>query len=298
MTSVKIIKNLFPQLNTVPGVSRLPTFVEGVGIPRMIHQTFYHKNLPPELQNNANRLKALNPGWQYCFYDDTDIERFIRSNYPPLVWSYFCRIDPAYGAARADLFRYLLMYKCGGVYLDIKSSLTRPLDETIKPDDCYLLSHWDNGKGEQYEGWGMHTELVGMARGEYQQWHIACSPGHPFLKAVIETVLANTDKYNPALHDVGRYGVLRVTGPIAYTIAINRLLSKHRARLVHNHAELGFKYSIYKPTDPQEGFKTHYSALKMPIVKLSAAKKRSAVLLQGAQSFTRTVAQLARKYGL
>ncbi|WP_194710980.1 glycosyltransferase family 32 protein [Noviherbaspirillum soli] len=285
--------NLFPQLNTIPTGSKVPAIAEGVGIPKIIHQTFYDKVLSPELQNNVNRLKALNPGWKYRFYDDTDIEHFITSNYPRLVWNYFCRIDNTYGAARADLFRYLLMYKCGGVYLDIKSSLNKPLDETIMPEDCYLLSHWKNGAGEQYDGWGMHEELIGMAQGEYQQWHIACAPGHPFLKAVIETVLANIDKYNPALHDVGRYGVLRVTGPIAYTIAINRLQSKHRCRIVDNNAELGFEYSIYKPTDPQGILRTHYSALKMPIIKLNAAKKNSALLLKGAQRLKRSLAKLA-----
>lgn len=271
----------------------MPTVAEGMEIPKIIHQTFYDKVLPPELQKNVDRLKALNPSWEYRFYDDTDIEQFITSNYPRLVWNYFCRIDNTYGAARADLFRYLLMYKCGGVYLDIKSSLSKPLGETIKPTDCYLLSHWNNGTGEQHESWGMYEELVGIAQGEYQQWHIACAPGHPFLKAVIEAVLANIDKYNPALHGVGKYGVLRVTGPIAYTIAINRLLPKQRFRIVDCRAELGFEYSIYKSTDHQRTFTTHYSALKIPIIRLSAAKKNSAMLFKCAQHLKHYVAKLA-----
>lgn len=290
---MQTIKNLFSRLNTIPSSSKVPSVEEGTEIPKIIHQTFYDKALAPELQNNVDKLKELNPCWEYRFYGDVEIENFIKLNYPPLVWNYFCRIDDAYGAARADLFRYLLMYKCGGVYLDIKSSLNKPLDETIRPDDCYVLSHWKNGAGEPYEGWGVHKDLVGIAQGEYQQWHIACAPGHPFLKAVIETVLANIDSYNPALHDVGRYGVLRVTGPIAYTIAINRLISKHRVRIVDDHAELGFEYSIYTTTDPRRAFKTHYSALKVPIVKLSAAKKKSALLIRSAKRLKHSVAKLA-----
>ena len=35
------------------------------------------------------------------------------------------------GAHKADLFRYAYLYKCGGVYLDVKTVLLRNLDEII-----------------------------------------------------------------------------------------------------------------------------------------------------------------------
>ena len=35
----------------------------------------------------------------------------------------------------ADVFRYLAVYREGGVYLDVKSTVTCPLDEVLSPDD-------------------------------------------------------------------------------------------------------------------------------------------------------------------
>ena len=106
------------------------------------------------------------------------------------------------------MFRYLLLYKVGGVYLDIKSTATRPLDAVLLPQDQFLLSEWNNDN-DGYDVWGKHYELRGFGGREFQQWYIAASPGHPFLRSVIDNVLANIDTYIPGLHGTGKPGVLR-----------------------------------------------------------------------------------------
>ena len=130
-----------------------------MAIPKVIYQTYTTKDLPLLLRENVARLKEINPDYHHELYDDTDIEWFIASRYGSDMLRTYRRINPRYGAARADLFRYLLIYKCGGVYLDIKSRTTRPLDEVLHPDDELLLSHWSNQPGEDYAGWGLHDEL-------------------------------------------------------------------------------------------------------------------------------------------
>src|SRR3954468_19020335 len=117
----------FPTLNIPPDQEILTDVPEGVGIPRIIHQTFRSRLLPEPIQKNIQKIREMNPEWEYRFYDDEDILDFIRSNYDSRVLDYFNRIDPLYGASRCDLFRYLLMYKCGGIYIDIKSSFSKPL---------------------------------------------------------------------------------------------------------------------------------------------------------------------------
>ncbi len=125
-------ERLFPPLNKRIVLHDLPKTEMGKSIPKIIHQTFKTRNLPPELQENVDKLKAKNPGWEYRFYDDSDIIKFISTFYGYEILTYFERINPKYGAARADLFRYLLMYIYGGVYLDIKSTFTRPIDEVLQ----------------------------------------------------------------------------------------------------------------------------------------------------------------------
>lgn len=264
---------LIPSLNLPPKRQRLDELPVGETIPRIIHQTFYDRNLPERLQANVDQLRALNPGWEYRFYDDTDIEAFIKGNYPPFVWDYYERIDRAYGAARADIFRYLLMYKVGGVYLDIKSSASRPLDSVLRPDDRFILSKWHNEKGE-YEHFGVVYDLRHVHGGEFQQWHIICSPGHPFLKQVLETVFDNIDAYDPYLHQTGKRGVLRVTGPVPYTLAIYRMLDQHPHRIVDGRNDLGLEYTVYGKQVHVGVFKGHYSLQTNSIVRLTPSKKR------------------------
>lgn len=136
---------------TFPG---LPQFAEGRSIPKIIHQTFPDHALPAAIEDNVQKMRLANPGWEYRLYDDEDIPRFIGTEYGAAVLARYQRINPKYGAARADLFRYLLMYKVGGAYFDIKASLERPLDAVIRADDRYLLSCWDNEAGQLHEGWG------------------------------------------------------------------------------------------------------------------------------------------------
>lgn len=235
----------------------------GDNIPKVIHQTYYNKTFTPEILENINYLKSMNPDWEHKVYDDADIINYITTHYPELV-AIYNKINPAFGAARADFFRYLLIYNEGGVYLDIKSSLNKPLKEIIAPDDCYLLSYWQNGPDAPYPQAGLHA-CISNPFGELQQWHIVAVKGHPFLKAVIENVCNNIQNYNPLMHDTGGWVVLNITGPIAYTLAIEPHLNEFPHRLARNNLELGFVYSIYESknigTNHLQLGKKHYTLL-------------------------------------
>jgi inositol phosphorylceramide mannosyltransferase catalytic subunit len=125
-----------------------------MAIPKIIHQTVPDKSKMHQIfLDNVSRLKDLNGNWDHRLYDDREIGEFILESYGSEIAGYFDRLNPLYGAARADFFRYLLLYKFGGVYLDIKSTATRPLDEVLNADDVYLLSHWRNKLGQRFEGW-------------------------------------------------------------------------------------------------------------------------------------------------
>lgn len=250
----------------------VPDVVPGTVIPRTIHQVWHDKReLSPALRANIDAIGATNPHWRHHLYDVADMETFIARHYGPAMLAVFHAINPEYVAARADFFRYLLIYAVGGVYLDMKSSTRRSLDECLRADDRYLLSHWDNGPHGSHPGWGLnHRALHAFPRGEYQQWFIAAAPGHPFLKAVIERVIANIREYRPLRVGVGQVGVLSTTGPIPYSLAIEPIRDAHPHRLVDAARDLGLVYSIY---DDQQAcgqhrqiFKRHYTRLVSPVV--------------------------------
>jgi mannosyltransferase OCH1-like enzyme len=260
-------------------------------IPKIIHQTIPDKaNLDDLISKNIQHLKSINQHWDYCLYDDKDCARFIADRYGTVMLSYYESINPMYGAARADLFRYLLIYEYGGVYLDIKSTIVDPLDDVLRQDDVYLLSKWQNRPGQDYEGWGIYNPSIDGVESEYQQWYIAAAPRHPFLKAVIEKVRHNIDSYNPFTDGVGKNGVMKLTGPIAYTSAIEPIQSRHERRVIDDIEKLGFRYSIIPSANHNQYghvklFKHHYTTLTEPIVRRRQYSRIEALVIKNLHQY-------------
>ncbi len=273
-------------------VPRLPDVDLGTTIPKVLHQISATTTLPPVLAANAAAIRATNPTWRYELHDHAQALRYVTSHYGPAVAELLLRIDPRYGPARADLFRYLLMYREGGFYLDIKSTTTRPLDEVLMADDRFVLAQWRNGADQAHPGRGLQRELASVPGGEYQQWWIACAPGHPFLRAVIESVLDNITAYRPWHQGVGKGGVLRVTGPIPYTLAIAPVRHLHPHRQVGSEAELGLEYSILPGMAHERIAKHHYSRCIAPVVRTTGARWiafNAYALARGGYTRSRTV---------
>ena len=238
-------------------------------IPKKIFQSYYSDELPIELMENVEKLKQLNPTWTHVLFNDVKQEEYIKEHYDAEMLNIYLSIDPLYGAARSDLFRYLLLYNEGGVWLDIKSSLTKPLDNVLLDTDEYILSHWDS----RMAICGMHkeiTEVSGIDATEYVQFFIISSPKHTYLKSVIRNVVKKIKEYNDTdvtLDRVGAKGVLSLTGPIIYTNVIYRKKDNVSHREVCHKKDLGIVYSIYKYMDHRKLFKNHYSLQTIPIIR-------------------------------
>ena len=235
-------------------------------IPHIIHQ-IYPGVLPSELRQNVENLKNLNPGWEHRLYDDEACAQIV-SEYDSEIAQAYNRIDVRYGAARADFLRQLIIYRYGGVYCDIKSGFSRPLDQVILPDDRYILSQWSDTPGHPQEG-RHHRDLAHIPGGEFVTYFIIAEPAHPFTAAAIQCIVDNIASYRP-WSAVGRNGVLRTTGPIAYTLALHPILAEHSHRFATDD-ELGSFYSLTNGYNHSAVFTSHYSQLKIPVVRLGVA---------------------------
>jgi len=178
--------------------------------------------LPIEFQDNISHLKELNPGWDYHLFNESMAEDFILANYGETVYSYYERINPLYGASRADFLRYLLLYCYGGAYIDLKCGLSHSLDESII-SDRYPIFFWDNIPN------GNHHQAIPdwIQEGEILQGFIVAPKGHPFLREVIIEVMKRIDNYNPFVDGVGYGGVMKITGPGIYTETIYNCYKKY-----------------------------------------------------------------------
>ena len=152
----------------------------------------------------------------------------------------------------------------------MKSTIDCRLSDVLLPTDSYILSHWNNARGMLYESWGLFPRFG--VKNEYQQWHIIAAPSHPILESVIAAVRRNIERYDVLKYGVGRFGVLKTTGPIAYSLAVQNALPRSDCRLV-NVEELGLRYSIFDDETHKFIHKQllgkHYSRHREPIVMSS-----------------------------
>ena len=113
--------------------------IEEIQIPLDIYQTWYTKDLPPKMAQCVEKLKRDNPEFTHHLYDDEDCRSFIKDNFDRKVLSAFDSLVP--GAYKADLWRYCILYKKGGIYLDIKFQCEngfKLIDMTKAPENYVL----------------------------------------------------------------------------------------------------------------------------------------------------------------
>ena len=79
-------------------------------IPRHIYQTYVQRT--PFMASWQQQ-----PGWQHHFFDDVACRRFVQQHLGPTVYAAYMRLTP--GAARADLWRYCVLWVRGGIYADL-----------------------------------------------------------------------------------------------------------------------------------------------------------------------------------
>ena len=100
-------------------------------IPKKIFQTWEVKEnqMTEEMQKIVNTWKQFNPDYEYHFYDNHDCELFIKNNFSKRIYEVYCRIIPS--AYKADLWRYCILYKYGGVYVDIDTICMNSIDKFL-----------------------------------------------------------------------------------------------------------------------------------------------------------------------
>ena len=165
-------------------------------IPKNIFQSWITKDLHPEIQKKVDNIKSLNPEYNYQLYTDSEIDEFVNTFYPGEVSECFNRLNIP--VAKVDFWRYLVLYKYGGIYVDLDSSIDISLDELIQENDTAIITAETNPN-------------------TFVQWALIFDKEHPILNKVIELVLDNIQN-NSYPNDI-----LQMTGPQVYSKAIMSL---------------------------------------------------------------------------
>jgi mannosyltransferase OCH1-like enzyme len=87
-------------------------------IPLNIFQTWHTKKLTPKMHSAITLIKNNNPKFKHYLYDEDDCRKFIKTNFHEEVLCAYDSLVPA--AYKADLWRYCILYKAGGIYVDVR----------------------------------------------------------------------------------------------------------------------------------------------------------------------------------
>jgi mannosyltransferase OCH1-like enzyme len=164
-------------------------------IPKIIHQTWKNKDIPPEWQDAVDSCKKINKGYKYILWTDKSMDDFVKKYYPS-----FYKIYKSYehNIQRCDAFRYLVLYKYGGIYLDMDIKCNKNLNKFLHFD--LVLAHDINFNTSNF----MNSFFMVI-------------PNHPFFKYCIEKLPEYKDNFKyfgKHLH------VMNSTGPSFLTIMV------------------------------------------------------------------------------
>ncbi|MGR3806287.1 Mannosyltransferase OCH1 [Pasteurella testudinis DSM 23072] len=220
---------LFPKKRfTIPAFS--PAKVQSntpTKINKTIWQTNYtnHVSLPVYLNYLFNRLMSLS--YDYRYVSTEERVEFIRENADERMFAAYSKLTD--GAAQADFWRLLVLYKQGGIYMDIDGQLVWPLANMIGAED---------------------NEVLVYRKGRYNNYFIACAKGNPILKDTLDLIVDNIEQRRI------EHGVYNLTGPVPFNTAIgDRKMSVRPEKLTAIQGSFTNEYFQY--IDKKRGKWTH-----------------------------------------
>lgn len=173
-------------------------------VPANLFQTWHSKKLPPAMFRAMAQLRRQNPRFRHYLFDDADCRAFIQKHFEAEVVRAYDALVP--GAYKADLWRYCVLYVCGGIYLDVKY-VTRPdfRLRALLSEECWVLDADEEG---------VYNALM------------VCRAGNPLLLRAIRQVVENAQLRHYGSHFLEPTGP-RLLGALFTAEEKRRFLARH-----------------------------------------------------------------------
>ncbi|KAF3174309.1 membrane-bound alpha-1,6- mannosyltransferase Initiation-specific [Orbilia oligospora] len=208
--------------------------------PKKIWQTWKTIMLPDaETFERRQTWHALNPDHEYELLTDKTALQYVIQNFnstDPYIVHLYKNFPQRILAA--DLLRYLIAYKSGGLYSDIDTECKRPIENWVcqaignlpdvkKPDVNIVVGmELDIMDKSQYSDEWV-SEAGFSQRIQFLQWTIYAKPGHEILRRMITSIqeavrsdIEKTDKKSISALKYNDTQILDTTGPFRYTQTI------------------------------------------------------------------------------
>lgn len=202
-------------------------------IPKTIYYTHENYEKVKKFERQINYSKSNNKNYKFVFYDDNARINFIKEYFPEFYYFYE-RINKGYGAAKADIFRVLILYKYGGIYIDCKTQLEN-MDElflkypnknfytcSFKKDDK-ILYIYNKINQTNYQNFFIATEKKGkiISAIKDEMFYRLTSYSSGKIK-INKTMIILSKLLKLGDETCGALAVFTYTGPSIFTKVINK----------------------------------------------------------------------------
>jgi mannosyltransferase OCH1-like enzyme len=190
---------------------------ENPRIPKIIHQIWLGSPLPEKFKAFTQTWAAHHPDWQYKMWTDKDIAELNLENQDAY--------DKAINyAERSDIARYEILYRFGGLYVDTDCECLQSFGN--------LHYYYDFYAGLEFPCMALFLRPVIIPNAL-----IASIPGHPIMRAMIDTIM--TQKIKPEL----QHDIVAKTGPLLFS----DIIMKHAGK--NSNKDIIFPASFFYPID-------------------------------------------------
>lgn len=181
-----------------------PSYTHAPRIPLIIHQIWLDNPFPEEYKPLQQTVINQHPNWHYKLWTNEDLEHFKLENQD----AFDRATNPG---ERADIWRYEILYRYGGLYLDCDFQCLKPFTIFHHMCDFYAGTDYYTREPLIYNG------LIGT------------TPGNPILRKCIDTLKAKSEDYEGLKLF---FDIHKRTGPAHLTVNFFREINNYEGRAV------------------------------------------------------------------
>ena len=179
------------------------------GIPPCIHQIWIGRAAVPRIWTDTIKKFAETDGFEFKMWREEDLKTNLNWDEFPGLWDLYSKTERLSG--KCNLARYLILYQCGGIYIDADCVIVKPAKfvEFLEKNSGHVFMAWETLPAK-------HLRLYGHSKSENPDLYrrkriiansiIGSKKEHGFWKHVLEDV----GVYAASLEGKGSW---RETGP-------------------------------------------------------------------------------------
>jgi mannosyltransferase OCH1-like enzyme len=184
------------------------------------------------------RFRKLNHDYTFRFFDDEQMAEYMNHHFHghPILKIFN---DIKVPASKADVWRYCILHREGGIYCDIDSALTIPFRELLRDNPSEMISFEDSKWSDGLDRRTYSDPSIFLpgppdsVRSNLEcpdctvlNWLLCFEKGNPILAEVIDLIVRHADFFREKNFESVLLAVTHFTGPPALTQAVWRCMQK------------------------------------------------------------------------